>query len=67
MAELNAHHPFREGNGRTIREFIRCLALNNFTLNWDVVNKDELLAASIKSMVNTEDLASCIRKAISLE
>jgi len=27
MAELNAIHPFREGNGRTVREFIRLLAL----------------------------------------
>lgn len=29
MAELNVLHPFREGNGRTIREFIRQLAYKN--------------------------------------
>jgi len=28
MGELNAIHPFREGNGRTQREFIRTLALD---------------------------------------
>src|SRR5690606_11569109 len=27
MTELNVLHPFREGNGRTQREFFRCLAL----------------------------------------
>ncbi len=27
MAELNYIHPFREGNGRALREFIRCLSL----------------------------------------
>lgn len=29
MSELNVLHPFREGNGRTIREFIRELAFKN--------------------------------------
>ena len=29
LSELNVLHPFREGNGRTIREFIRQLALRN--------------------------------------
>ncbi len=28
MAELNIIHPFREGNGRSIRELIRCMALH---------------------------------------
>ncbi|WP_245742664.1 Fic family protein [Fontibacillus panacisegetis] len=29
LTELNVLHPFREGNGRTQREFIRCLALKS--------------------------------------
>lgn len=34
MAELNIIHPFREGNGRTIREFIRLMAKRlNYELN----------------------------------
>ena len=28
MSELNIIHPFREGNGRSIRELIRCMALH---------------------------------------
>lgn len=35
LAELNALHPFREGNGRAIREFARQLALNaGYRLDW---------------------------------
>ena len=34
MAEFNVLHPFREGNGRTIREFIRQLAyVNGYIFN----------------------------------
>lgn len=65
MAELNIIHPFREGNGRAIREFIRCLAFNcNYILNWNSVDKNKLLDASIKSITNYEQLAICIRQTI---
>lgn len=61
MAELNVLHPFREGNGRTIREFIRELALkNNYLLNLKKVEPDKFLNASIKSIVETDDLAKLI-------
>lgn len=50
MAELNAIHPFREGNGRTVREFIRQLALfNSYELDWSLCEKDNILEASILS------------------
>lgn len=29
FSEINALHPFREGNGRSQREFVRVLALSN--------------------------------------
>ena len=43
-------HPFREGNGRTIREFIREFSiikssevgLNPLELNWSLIDKEEL-------------------------
>ena len=61
MSELNVLHPFREGNGRTIREFIRELALKNgYTLNLMNADPAEFLEASIKSIVETEDLSSII-------
>lgn len=35
LAELNALHPFREGNGRAVREFARQLAFNaGYLLDW---------------------------------
>ena len=61
MADLNVLHPFREGNGRTIREFARELALeNNYYLNYGKMNKDELLKAQVKSVMDTYDLAKLI-------
>jgi cell filamentation protein len=54
MSELNIIHPFREGNGRVIREFIRCLAKkNNYILNWSLTDSEKLLEASIWSVDGT--------------
>lgn len=65
MAELNMLHPFREGNGRVLREFIRSLALKSgYSSKWDAVDKDELLAASIESTVDPRHLAECIKRTI---
>ena len=53
MAELNIIHPFREGNGRSIREFIRLMAKRiGYDLNWGNVDKEELLESSILSVDN---------------
>lgn len=50
MAELNALHPFREGNGRTLREFMRQLALkNDYWILWTEITTEEMLEASITS------------------
>ena len=50
MGEVNALHPFREGNGRTSREFFRQLSLNaNYILDFSKTNKDELLQADIEA------------------
>jgi len=47
MAEINVLHPFREGNGRAQREFIRTLALRNgYDLDWSIPDKDKVLNAS---------------------
>lgn len=44
--EFNFIHPFREGNGRTIREFFSDLARNNnMELHWDRVPKEEYMHA----------------------
>ena len=65
LSEINAIHPFREGNGRAIREFIRTLALrSNFNLNWDSVAITELLNASIESIKDYTHLSDCIMRCI---
>ena len=53
MSELNIIHPFREGNGRSIRELMRCMALHyGFTLDWSRVDRDTMLDAAIRSVVD---------------
>jgi cell filamentation protein len=50
MGEINALHPFREGNGRTAREFFRQLSLNaKYTLDFNKIKKEELLLADIEA------------------
>ena len=51
MAELNIIHPFREGNGRSIRELIRCMAqVYGLTLNWGNADQDTMMDAAIASV-----------------
>jgi len=50
FGEMNAVHPFREGNGRAPREFPRELAVGaGYELAWDLVPLEEMHAASIAS------------------
>ena len=61
MAELNIIHPFCEGNGRTIREFIRLMAKKlNYDLNWGNIDRDKLLEASVMSVDNYKILISVL-------
>jgi cell filamentation protein len=56
LGELNAIHPFREGNGRTQREFIRQLAAKNgYSLDWSRITRDQMLEASIQSFQRGEN------------
>jgi len=51
LSEINAIHPFREGNGRTQREFIRQLAVNaGLQLSWAGFTQQEMTVASIASL-----------------
>jgi cell filamentation protein len=50
LGELNSIHPFREGNGRTQREFIRQLAVEaGYHVNWGRVTREQMYDASIES------------------
>lgn len=61
MSELNVLHPFREGNGRTIREFIRQLAYKNgYLLNLQNTEPINMLNACIESVLYTEKLSNIL-------
>jgi cell filamentation protein len=50
FGEINAIHPFREGNGRTQREFLRQLAAKaGYALDWRRVDRDTMIEASRQS------------------
>ena len=64
-SELNVLHPFREGNGRATREFLRQLSLkNNYILNLQNVASKDLLEASIKSITDTSSLEKLLYKCL---
>lgn len=65
MTELNIIHPFREGNGRSIREFIRLMAKRmGYDLNWGNVDREELLEASILSVDNYKVLIGILEACV---
>ena len=48
FGELNTLHPFREGNGRTLREYFRYLAYRvGHTIDWGGLDPEEMVRASI--------------------
>ena len=65
LAELNIIHPFREGNGRAIREFIRCLALyNDHIIDWTQIKDEEFIQASIDSVYDHKVFIKYIKKCL---
>ncbi|WP_267523096.1 Fic/DOC family protein [Campylobacter sp. MG1] len=51
LGDLNALHPFREGNGRTERIFVNELAKNaGFKLDLGLISQKDTIDASIKAM-----------------
>lgn len=50
LSELNALHPFREGNGRAQREFINHLAhINGYVIDWTGIEPTTMEQASIEA------------------
>ncbi|MBR5676365.1 MAG: Fic family protein [Neisseriaceae bacterium] len=56
LGEYNAVHPFREGNGRAIREMIEQLAQQNgYSFHWENMTQDEMIYASEISTVKGDN------------
>lgn len=50
LGELNSLHPFREGNGRALREYFRHLAYRaGHTVSWEGLDREEMVRASIQA------------------
>ena len=69
LGEINAIHPFREGNGRTQREFIRELgARNGLTIDWRQVSQEQMVEASRRSLrLDCARLEQVLRKILGNE
>jgi cell filamentation protein len=51
LAEINALHPFREGNGRTQRAFLRQLSREaGWPIDWSGLDPDRNIDAAVSSM-----------------
>lgn len=69
LGEINAIHPFRDGNGRTQREFIRQLAVRNgYALDWSRMSQDQMIEASRQSLkAGNAGLEKLLRNALETE
>ncbi|MBF0786030.1 cell filamentation protein Fic [Muribacter muris] len=67
MGEINAIHPFREGNGRTQRVFIAQLAKEaGYELNFKNITQEQMIEASIQAhRLNYKPLEQIISNGLS--
>ena len=64
--EINVAHPFREGNGRSMRlwlDHMLCTELLK-TIDWSQVNKEQYLSAMERSPVNDLEIKTVLAKAL---
>lgn len=65
IGEINALHPFREGNGRTQRVFINQLARQaGWNLNFSEISPRVLCEAYIKSMTDLQPLIDVLNQTV---
>ena len=64
--EMNVAHPFREGNGRSMRlwlDHMLCTELQK-TIDWSQVDKEQSLSAMERSPVNDLEIKAILAKAL---
>lgn len=67
LSELNAIHPFREGNGRTQRIFIEILADRaGYEVDFSEVTAEEMIEASYQSFYKNYDSMNAIMRRITI-
>ena len=67
LCEINAIHPFREGNGRAQRSFVKQLAFDaGYHLDFTGISDDDMINASVRGFVlDYSYMESLIRRGIS--
>lgn len=68
ISEYNAIHPFREGNGRSIRALAMLLAEHcGHPINWTPITRDQWAKASVESFYGSSDsMVLVVRQALGL-
>ncbi|MBS7014425.1 MAG: Fic family protein [Veillonella sp.] len=64
--EMNVAHPFREGNGRSMRlwlDHMLCVELQK-TIDWSQIDKEKYLSAMERSPVNDLEIKAVLAKAL---
>ena len=64
--EMNVAHPFREGNGRSMRlwlDHMLCVELQK-TIDWSQIDKETYLSAMERSPVNDLEIKAVLAKAL---
>ena len=65
-ADMNIAHPFREGNGRSMRIWLDCILRKELgkIVDWNRIDKHDYLNAMIRSHVSTSELKYLVQNAL---
>ena len=64
--EMNVAHPFREGNGRSMRlwlDHMLCVELQK-TIDWSQIDKEKYLSAMERSLINDLEIKAVLGEAL---
>ena len=64
--EMNIAHPFREGNGRSMRIWLDCILKSSLAkvVDWSMVNKNDYLLAMERSPVKDIEIKHILKQAL---
>lgn len=64
--EMNIAHPFREGNGRSMRIWLDCMLRKEITkvVDWSLVNKEDYLLAMERSPIKDIEIKHILKEAL---
>lgn len=64
--EMNVAHPFREGNGRSMRIWLDLIMKNNIgkVVDWSKIDKDDYLLAMERSPIKDVEIKELLRSAL---